>query len=110
MRPTASAVIALSIALSAACAHARDGMLRVNAYDDRLAERHLEEARADQRRTDAHREEAHREDAHREEAHLEDERLEEERLAEARREARIQAYDAWLERRRDMQSRDGMTP
>jgi hypothetical protein len=105
MRPTARAVIALSIALSAACARAHDGLVRVNAYDDRLAGRHLEEARANQRRIDAHREEAHREEAHRL-----DERLEEERLEEARREARIQAYDAWLERRRDMQYRGGMTP
>ncbi|WP_343654808.1 hypothetical protein [Paraburkholderia caribensis] len=101
------AVIAMSISLSVVlCAHAfaqtaqRDGLLNVNAADDRIEARHREAARAAQRRLDAHREEAHREDAH----------LEQERLAEARREARIDAYHAWLAHWHDMRSRDGMTP
>ncbi|ALP67215.1 hypothetical protein [Paraburkholderia caribensis] len=101
------AVIAMSISLSVVlCAHAfaqtaqRDGLLNVNAADDRIEARHREAARAEQRRLDAHREEAHREDAH----------LEQERLAEARREARIDAYHAWLAHWHDMRSRDGMTP
>ena len=101
------AVIAMSFSLSVVlCAHAfaqtaqRDGLLNVNAADDRIEARHREAARAEQRRLDAHREEAHREDAH----------LEQERLAEARREARIDAYHAWLAHWHDMRSRDGMTP
>ena len=101
------AAIAMSISLSVVlCAHAfaqtaqRDGLLNVNAADDRIEARHREAARAEQRRLDAHREEAHREDAH----------LEQERLAEARREARIDAYHAWFAHRHDMRSRDGMTP
>ena len=101
------AVIAMSISLTVVlCAHAfaqtaqRDGLLDVNAADDRIEARHREAARAEQRRLDAHREEAHREDAH----------LEQERLAEARREARIDAYHAWLAHWHDMRSRDGMTP
>ncbi|AMV47898.1 hypothetical protein [Paraburkholderia caribensis] len=101
------AVIAMSFSLSVVlCAHAfaqtaqRDGLLDVNAADDRIEARHREAARAEQRRLDAHREEAHREDAH----------LEQERLAEARREARIDAYHAWLAHWHDMHSRDGMTP
>ena len=101
------AAIAMSISLTVVlCAHAfaqtaqRDGLLNVNAADDRIEARHREAARAEQRRLDAHREEAHREDAH----------LEQERLAEARREARIDAYHAWLAHWHDMRSRDGMTP
>ncbi|WP_225031510.1 hypothetical protein [Paraburkholderia sp. XV] len=101
------AVIAMSISLSVVlCAHAfaqtaqRDGLLNVNAADDGIEARHREAARAEQRRLDAHREEAHREDAH----------LEQDRLAEARREARIDAYHAWLAHWHDMRSRDGMTP
>ncbi|ALL70412.1 hypothetical protein K788_0001248 (plasmid) [Paraburkholderia caribensis MBA4] len=101
------AAIAMSISLSVVfCAHAfaqsaqRDGLLHVNAADDRLEARHQEAARAEQRRLDAHREEAHREDMH----------LEQERLAEARREARIDAYNAWLAHWHEMRSRDGMTP
>ena len=106
------AAIAMSISLTVVlCAHAfaqtaqRDGLLNVNAADDRIEARHREAARAEQRRLDAHREEAHREEAHREDAHLE-----QERLAEARREARIDAYHAWLAHWHDMRSRDGMTP
>jgi len=101
------AAIAMSISLTVVlCARAfaqtaqRDGLLNVNAADDRIEARHREAARAEQRRLDAHREEAHREDAH----------LEQERLAEARREARIDAYHAWLAHWHDMRSRDGMTP
>ncbi|MEX3972586.1 hypothetical protein [Paraburkholderia caribensis] len=111
------AAIAMSISLTVVlCAHAfaqtaqRDGLLNVNAADDRIEARHREAARAEQRRLDAHREEAHREEAHREEAHREDAHLEQERLAEARREARIDAYHAWLAHWHDMHSRDGMTP
>ena len=100
MRFCGRAAIALSMMFSV-CASAfaqhpvSDGLLHVNAYDDRI-----EAARAEQRRVDAHREEAHREEA----------RLEQERLAEARREARIDAYNAWLAHWHEMRSRDGMTP
>jgi hypothetical protein len=107
MRLIRRAAVALSMSLSIAlCPHAsaqsavRDGLLRVNADDDRIEARRIDEARAEQRRLDAHREAAHREDA----------RLEQERLAEARRETRIDAYNAWLARWHDMRSRDGMTP
>ncbi len=107
MRLSGRAAMVLSMSLAVVfCAHAsaqnaqRDGLLHVNADDDRIEARHLEAARAEQRRLDAHREEAHREDA----------RLEQERLAEARREARIDAYNAWLAHRHEMRPRDGMTP
>ncbi|MBN3751813.1 hypothetical protein G3N95_02595 [Paraburkholderia sp. Tr-20389] len=104
MRLSRRAIVALSIALSAIGAHAQsnvsEGLLRVNADDDRIAARRLDEARAEQRRLDEHREEAHREDAH----------LEQERLAEARREARIDAYNAWLQRWHESRTIEATTP
>jgi len=104
MRLSRRAIVALSIMLSAVCAHAHgnvsDGFLRVNAYDDRMEARRIEAARAERRRLDEYREEAHRED----------ERLEQERLVEARREARIDAYNAWLQRRHETRTIEATTP
>ncbi|WP_109477443.1 hypothetical protein [Paraburkholderia sp. C35] len=88
MRRLIRAAIALSIA-SSTVAHA-SAMLQVNAYEDRIEARRLE--------------------AHREADHREDERREQERLAEARRETRMDAYNAWLARWHEMHSRDGITP
>ena len=108
MRLFRRAIIALSIALCAGGAHAQRNVsrfLRVNAYDDRIEARRLEAARVEQRRLDEHREEAHREDER-----LEQQRLEQQRLAEARREARIEAYNAWLQRWHETRTIEPTTP
>jgi hypothetical protein len=104
MRRSRRAFMALSITLCAIGAHAQNRgdacLLRVNAYDDRIEARRLDEARAERRRLDEHREEAHREEA----------RLEQERLAEARREARVDAYNAWLRRWHETRTIEATTP
>jgi hypothetical protein len=104
MRLFRRAGIALSIMLFASSAHAQNhvsaGLLHVNAYDDRMETQRIEAARAEQRRLDEQREEAHRED----------DRLEQQRLAEGRREARIAAYNAWLQRRHETRAIKATTP
>ncbi|MEM5367465.1 hypothetical protein V4C53_15690 [Paraburkholderia azotifigens] len=94
MRLSRRALIALSIMLGAidarAQSHIRENLLRVNAYDDAIEARRLDE----------HREEAHREEEHRDEAHRE----------ETRREARIHAYNAWLQRWHETRTIEATTP
>ena len=99
MRLSRRAFIALSIMLGAidarAQSHIRENLLRVNAYDDAIEARRL-----DEHREEAHREEAHREEEHRDEAHRE----------ETRREARIHAYNAWLQRWHETRTIEATTP
>ncbi|MEM5340315.1 hypothetical protein [Paraburkholderia azotifigens] len=109
MRLSRRALIALSIMLGAidarAQSHIRESLLRVNAYDDTIEARRLDEARAAQRRLDEHREETHREEAHREEEHRDEAHRE-----ETRREARIHAYNAWLQRWHETRTIEATTP